>query len=100
MKRTPLPPLDLIEARRCLVALRSSHSDNRQITTVINQLIGRLAHLSEPENKRHEDYLRKIIAVTIGGVERIVSQRKVPDRHLPSGTPNATRADPTKRLQH
>jgi hypothetical protein len=75
MKRAAAPSLDLIETRQRLVAMRSFYSDNRQITTMINRLIGRLAHLNEPGNKRHEDYLRKLVADTVTNVEQIALQR-------------------------
>jgi DNA-directed RNA polymerase specialized sigma24 family protein len=41
---------------------------------MINRLIGRFAHLEEPENKKQEEYLRKIITVTIEQAEKIASQ--------------------------
>jgi hypothetical protein len=74
MKRTVLSPLDLTEARRRLVAMRSSHSENRQITTMINRLMGRLAHLNEPKNQKHEEYLRKIITEMMERAGQIASQ--------------------------
>jgi hypothetical protein len=74
MKRTVLPSLDLTEARQRLVAMRSLHSENRQITTMINRLMGRLAHLNEPEDQKHEEHLRKVITETMGRAEQIASQ--------------------------
>jgi hypothetical protein len=42
---------------------------------MINRLMGRLAHLNEPQNKKHEDHLRKIITKTIERAEQIASQK-------------------------
>ena|ERR1700761_1727494 len=77
MKPSHLPSLDLIDARRRLVAMRSAHSDDQRIATLINRLMGRLAHLNEPENPAHEQHLRKIIAETIERVERIASHKQI-----------------------
>jgi hypothetical protein len=67
------PPLDLIEVRRQLIAVRSLHSNDRRITYAINRLIGKLAHLHGPENPRHEERLLKIITKTVRLVDEILS---------------------------
>lgn len=71
------PPLDLIEVRRRLTQLRSLHSNDKRITRAINNLIGKLAHLHEPENRRHEERLLKAIAKTIQRVDEILCDEPV-----------------------
>jgi hypothetical protein len=71
------PPLDLIEVRRRLTQLRSLHSSNKRITRSINNLIGKLAHLHEPESRRHEERLLKTIAKTIQRVDEILYEEPV-----------------------
>jgi hypothetical protein len=73
VRRTTTLSLDLFEARRRLIEMRSKYSGNRRIAPMINQLLVRLAHLSEPENEKHEEHLRKMIAATVERIERIVS---------------------------
>jgi hypothetical protein len=76
MTRKPAPAqLDLLDLRRQLVEMRSLHSGDPRITTAINRLISKLAHLSEPEDLRHEDRLRRSVARTIEKVETIISSR-------------------------
>jgi hypothetical protein len=60
MKRTVLPPLDVTEARRGLVAMRSSHSENRQIMTMIKRLIGRLAIQITEMMERAEQFASRV----------------------------------------
>jgi hypothetical protein len=66
-------PLDLIEIRRHLIATRSLHSNDRRVTRAINSLIGKLAHLHGPKNRRHEERLLKTIEKTIQRVDEILS---------------------------
>jgi len=66
-------PLDLLEVRRQLVALRSLHSHETRVTTAINLLLGKLAHLRQPENQAHEERLIQIITETIQSVEKVLS---------------------------
>lgn len=68
-------PLDLVEIRRQLTAVRSLHSDDRRITHEINNLIRKLAHLHGPQSRRHEESLRRIILRTIQRVDAILSAR-------------------------
>jgi hypothetical protein len=68
-------PLDLIEVRRQLTALRSLHSDDRLITTLLNRLLVKIAYLSEPKNRAHERQLRRAIIRTMDEVEAITSRR-------------------------
>jgi hypothetical protein len=72
-QKTELPPLDLPELRRQLVALRSRHSHKKRATTLINRLLVKIAYLHEPENKAHERRLQSLIAKTIQTVEEIDS---------------------------
>jgi hypothetical protein len=71
------PPLDLIEVRRKLTALRSLHSSETRITRAINNLIRKLAHLHGAENPRHEERLLKAIAKTIERIDKILSDESV-----------------------
>jgi hypothetical protein len=74
MKRKTVPPrLDLLDVRRQLVEMRSLHSNNPRITTAINKLISRLAHLSEPRDRRDEERLSSMIGRTLQHVEAILS---------------------------
>jgi len=50
--------LDLIEMRRQLTALRSKHSDNLMIASVLNGLLVKVAFLVEPTDLAQEQYLR------------------------------------------
>jgi hypothetical protein len=80
----------LMAARQRLVAVRSLHSENPRITTLINRLMGRLFYLKEPENGKHEEHLRKIITETIERAEQIASRnqtgqatfKRQADKHL------------------
>jgi hypothetical protein len=75
MKRKTLPlRLDLLDVRRQLVEMRSLHSNDPRITTAINRLISKLAHLSEPEDRRDEQRLLSMIAKTLQRVEAILSR--------------------------
>jgi hypothetical protein len=65
-------PLDLFEVRRQLVAMRSLHSNNKRVATAINRLLGKLSHLQQPENRRHEERLLKAIARSVRMVEGLV----------------------------
>jgi hypothetical protein len=67
-------PLDLIEIRRQLTALRSRHSDNPHITALLNDLLVKLVFLIEPQDRAHEQRLRAAILRTFETVERIASQ--------------------------
>jgi hypothetical protein len=75
MKRnTPPPQLDLLDVRRQLVKMRSLHSNDPRITVAINRLISKLAHLSEPEDRRDEQRLSNMITKTLQHVEAILSR--------------------------
>ena len=67
-------PLDLFEVRRQLVAMRSLHSNNERVAMVINKLLGKLSHLQQPENRRHEERLLKKIATSVRMVEGLVCE--------------------------
>ena len=66
-------PLDLIEVRRQLIAMRSLHSNDRRVTSAINGLIGKLAHLHQPESRKHEEKLLKNITETIQRIDDFLS---------------------------
>jgi len=66
--------LDLIEARRRLVSMRSIHSNNPRVTIEINKLIRKIAHLHRPNSRAHEKRLNKMIAQTWRAVELALSQ--------------------------
>src|ERR1700730_407089 len=51
------PQLDLLEIRRQLTVTRSLHSNNRRVTIRINNLIGELAVLRQPDDRAHEKHL-------------------------------------------
>jgi len=63
------PKLDLLEIRRQLVAMRSLHSGNRRIAIEINKLIGKIAHLQQPDDLVHEKRLTEMIAQTWQTIE-------------------------------
>jgi hypothetical protein len=74
MKQNPSSPrLDLIDVRRQLIEMRSSHSSDPLIAAAINRLISKFAHLSEPKNKREELRLSNMIKKTLQRVEAILS---------------------------
>jgi hypothetical protein len=66
------PQLDLLETRRQLIAMRTLHSHNGRVTTCINELIGELAHLRQPEDRSHEEDLIRMIANTMLAIERMI----------------------------
>jgi hypothetical protein len=68
-----LSPIDLLEIRRQLMALRSLHSHEPRATSLINSVLAKIAHLHEPESKAHEKRLQNLIAKTIQNVEQIAS---------------------------
>jgi hypothetical protein len=67
--------LDLIAARRQLIALRSLHAHDRRITSLINNLIAKIGYLTEPENGAHEKTLRNAITQTFITVDKIASRK-------------------------
>jgi hypothetical protein len=67
-------PLDLLEIRRQLIALRSLHSHETRATTLINRVLAKISHLHEPENEAHERRLRNLVAKVIQTIEGTASQ--------------------------
>ncbi|WP_342739730.1 hypothetical protein [Bradyrhizobium sp. B117] len=67
--------LDLIEMRRQLTALRSQHSDDLAIASLLNRFLVKVAFLSEPKDREHEQYLRAEFAETLKKVEAIISRK-------------------------
>jgi hypothetical protein len=68
--------LDLIEMRRQLTALRSHHSDNFLITSLLNRFLVTIAFLSEPTDAAHAQHLRSEFARTLRSVEAIASRSR------------------------
>jgi hypothetical protein len=79
MRRTKVtdlePKLDLLEARRQLVAMRSLHSHDRHVVIEINKLIGKIAHLNRPDDHAHEKYLIEMIDETWRTVDLKMKRR-------------------------
>jgi hypothetical protein len=73
-QNSPRPQLDLLDVRRQLVEMRSMHSNDPRITAAINRLISKLAHLSQPRDRRDEQRLLSMIGKTLQRVEAILSR--------------------------
>ncbi|WP_247973540.1 hypothetical protein [Bradyrhizobium sp. 195] len=67
--------LDLIEMRRQLTTVRSQHSDNLAIASLLNRFLVKVAFLSEPIDPKHEQHLRSEFAQTLKKVEAITSRK-------------------------
>lgn len=67
-------PLDLVEMRRQLTVLRSQHSDNLGIASLLNRFLVKIALLSEPRDVAHAQHLRSEFARTLQKVEAIASR--------------------------
>ncbi|WP_245473460.1 hypothetical protein [Bradyrhizobium zhanjiangense] len=81
LKRQPdREALDLMEMRRQLTALRSQHSDNLAIASLLNRFLVKVAFLSEPKDRDHKQYLRSEFAQTLKKVEAIISRKRAPKR--------------------
>lgn len=76
--------LDLIEMRRQLTDLRSQHSDNLAIASLLNRFLVKIAFLSEPTDSKHEQYLRYEFAQTLKKVEAITSRKPAAKRPAPT----------------
>jgi len=62
--------IDLPEVRRRLVAMRSHHLHDLNVTTSINKLLGKLAYLREPKDRSHEKRLMRMISKTLDAIQR------------------------------
>jgi len=51
--------------------MRSRHSHDHNVTALINKLLGKLAYLHEPRDRRHEERLVRAISKTLQTIERI-----------------------------
>lgn len=81
LKRQPdRETLDLIVTRRQLTALRSQHSDNLSIASLLNRFLVKVAFLSEPDNLAHEQHLRAEFVKTLKKVEAIASRKPATNR--------------------
>lgn len=69
-------PLDLIEMRKQIAALRSQHSDNLLVASTLNRFLVKTAFLTEPRDDAHERYIREEFARTLKKVEAIVSRTR------------------------
>ncbi|PDT66351.1 hypothetical protein CO683_28635 [Bradyrhizobium ottawaense] len=76
-RRSDSAPLDLIEMRRQLTAMRSQHSDNLAIASLLNRFLVKVAFLSEPKDAAHAQHLRSEFARTLRSVEGIASRSVV-----------------------
>lgn len=72
--------LDLIEMRRQLTALRSQHSEDLAIASLLNRFLVKVAFLSEPKDLDHQRYLRSEFAETLKKVEAIISRKRAAKR--------------------
>ncbi|MCK1307794.1 hypothetical protein [Bradyrhizobium sp. 45] len=68
--------LDLIEMRRRLTALRSKHSDNLLITSLLNRFFVKVAFLLTPTDLAHEQYLKSEFERTLIKVKEIAPRTK------------------------
>jgi hypothetical protein len=66
--------LDLIEMRRQLTALRSKHSDNLLITSLLNRFFVKVAFLVKPTDLTHEQYLKSEFERTLTKVKEIAAR--------------------------
>ncbi|QOZ73662.1 hypothetical protein WN72_30530 [Bradyrhizobium arachidis] len=69
-------PLDLIEMRRQIRALRSQHSDDLRIASLLNRFLVKVAFLTEPTDLAHEEYLRSEFERTLTKVKEICARTK------------------------
>lgn len=68
-------PLDLLQVRQQLTALRNQYSDDRQVSTKLNNIIVEIANLNEPRNKEHQERLRAKISKALTAIEKITKTR-------------------------
>ncbi|MCK1554449.1 hypothetical protein IVB11_36705 [Bradyrhizobium sp. 177] len=68
--------LDLIEMRRQLTALRSQHSDNLRVASLLNRLLVKVAFLTAPTDLAHDQYLRSEFERTLARVKEIGARTK------------------------
>ncbi|OSJ32172.1 hypothetical protein BSZ19_20275 [Bradyrhizobium japonicum] len=69
-------PLDLIELRRQITALRSQHSDNLPVTAILNSFLVKIAFLSEPKDTAHARYRQSEFARMLRTVKEMVSRSR------------------------
>ncbi|MDA9476895.1 hypothetical protein XI03_20875 [Bradyrhizobium sp. CCBAU 65884] len=62
--------------RRQLTALRSQHSDNLAIASLLNRFLVKVAFLTEPTDLAHEQYLRSEFERTLTKVKEIAARTK------------------------
>ncbi|MDA9420595.1 hypothetical protein XH97_00005 [Bradyrhizobium sp. CCBAU 53380] len=82
--RSQYARLDRIEMRRKLTALRSQHSDNLAIASLLNRFLVKIAFLSEPTDPTREQHLRSEFAQTLKKVEAITSRKPAAKRPAPT----------------
>jgi hypothetical protein len=69
-----------METRRRLTTIRSLHSQDPRVTSVINRLLSKLAPLRHPDDPAHERRLLHSIAKTTHAVERMISNEETGGR--------------------
>ena len=67
-----VPKIDLMEARRQLVAIRSRHAQNREVAKTINGLLGHLYVVREPRDRFHEARLINRIDRALTKIEHLI----------------------------
>ena len=67
--------IDLIEMRRQLTALRSQHSEDVLVTSILNRFIVKVAFLLEPKDPKHEQLLQSEFSETLEKVEAITLRK-------------------------
>ncbi|WFU82974.1 hypothetical protein QA645_09620 [Bradyrhizobium sp. CIAT3101] len=75
IKQSDRENIDLIEMRRQLTALRSQHSDDLLVASILNRFIVKVAFLSEPTDAKHEQLLRSEFLETLEKVQAITSHK-------------------------
>lgn len=68
-------PLDLLRVRQQLTALRNQYSDDRRVSTELNNILVEIAYLKEPRNKEHQERLRGKISKALTAIEKITKIR-------------------------
>lgn len=68
-------PLDLLRVRQQLTALRNQYSDDRRVSTKLNNILVEIAYLNEPRSKEHQERLRGKISKALTAIEKITKIR-------------------------
>jgi hypothetical protein len=57
--------------RRQIVALRSAHSNNQSVVILLNKLLIKISHLSEPRTAAHAERLQVAFTSAVAQVEQL-----------------------------